>query len=124
MNDDDCIDETDTDYNMDTYDDECNDFREDLAKRTGLSEARVQVRICKLAYLLQHIQIGLRTQTATWMDGCTFRFSKDCLLASYPSTQSRGQRFGQSDSSKKSKPQLQILYTPYSTYAQSRVFHM
>ena len=42
--------------------------------------------------------------------------SKDCSLASYPSTQPRGPRFGQSDSSKKSPPQLQILNwsEPYS----------
>ena len=68
MNDDDCIDETDTDYNMDTYDDECNDFREDLAKRTGLSEARVQVRICKLAY-----QACVPKLPHGWMDVTSLR---------------------------------------------------
>ena len=42
--------------------------------------------------------------------------SKNCSLASYPSTQPHGQRFGQSYSSEKSKPQLQILNwsEPYS----------
>ena len=57
------------------------------------------------------------------MDGwmCTsvhgrLTLSKNCSLASYPSTQPHGQRFGQSDSSKKSPPQLQILNwsEPYS----------
>ena len=57
------------------------------------------------------------------MDGWMFTsvhglltLSKDCSLASYPSTQPRGPRFGQSDSSKKSLPQLQILNwsEPYS----------
>ena len=36
-------------------------------------------------------------------------FPYDCSLASYPSTLSQWQSFGQSDSSKKSNPQLQIL---------------
>ena len=48
-----------------------------------------------------------------WMDvhigSWVLTLSKNCSLASYPSTQPHGQRFGQSNSSKKSKPQLQIL---------------
>ena len=57
------------------------------------------------------------------MDGWMFTLgswaltlSMNCSLASYPSTKPHGERFGQSDSSKKSKPQLQILNwsEPYS----------
>ena len=55
-----------------------------------------------------------------WMDvhfgSWALTLSMNCSLASNPSTQPHGQRFGQSDSSKKSKPQLQILNwsEPYS----------